>query len=256
VCAHNDALREQVNHIIGSTWRQATGKNVKKEDLREALLRHPDLLLDLLAQYARHPREHYDFDQDPAGEVIWCRVSKAFAQRYPLVLRQDKPVSVEMVHEAVISICNHFKTLIEANGLWTELYSDGKRRHESSAQKLFYGISHFICEASNLDLTAESDAGRGPVDFKFSRGINARVLVEAKLSSNPQLVHGFETQVVEYQKAERTAHAVYLVILVDDGNPKRMKNLYEAIDKVKSTKGRCPTVILVDGTPKASASKA
>jgi len=31
------------------------------------------------------------------------------------------------------------------------------------------------CQANNLDLSPESDAGRGPVDFKISQGFNDKI---------------------------------------------------------------------------------
>ena len=61
------------------------------------------------------------------------------------------------------------------------------------------------CDANDFDITPEADGGAGPVDFKISKGYQYRVVVEMKLSSNSNLVHGFEVQLPEYQKAEKGA---------------------------------------------------
>ncbi|MBV5349814.1 hypothetical protein JZU71_01240, partial [bacterium] len=65
-----------------------------------------------------------------------------------------------------------------------------------------FGIASSYCIANDLDISPESDAGRGPVDFKFSNGSKGKVLVEIKLTSNNQLQHGFESQLPIYMKAE------------------------------------------------------
>ena len=43
----------------------------------------------------------------------------------------------------------------------------------------------------------------GPVDLKMSRG-NDKTVVEIKLSSNADYIHGYEEQIEEYAKAEGT----------------------------------------------------
>ena len=53
--------------------------------------------------------------------------------------------------------------------------------------------------------------GRGPVDFKVSRG-NDKTIIEVKLSSNSQYLHGYEVQIEEYGKAERTNQMIYVLI--------------------------------------------
>jgi len=50
VCSENEELRNRVNPIIGSTWKEAIQRHSKAQ-LREAILSSPDVLLDLLRQY-------------------------------------------------------------------------------------------------------------------------------------------------------------------------------------------------------------
>ena len=253
VCAHNSELRRRVNKLIGETWRQATSE--KKDTLKQVLLREPEVLQDLLNLDKQKPALRYDFESDPAGEVAWYKATKDLAKLFPLALALKPTASAADVLEVVIRICNKFKELIEDNGLWTLLYdTDGKAKHESAAQKLFYGVAESYCEANDLDLNREPNGGRGPVDFKFSKGYRVRVLVEVKLTTNGQLIHGLAVQIGEYQKAEKTNTCVYLVI--DVGGPaKRLKDLNELLNAREKAGERVPCVILIDGTPKLPASK-
>ena len=154
----------------------------------------------------------------------------------------------------VLQICAKFKDLIENNALSQLLYDGTKPKHESAAQLAFYGIADSYCEANNLDLTREANAGRGPVDFRVSGGYHSRVTVEAKLTTNNQLIHGFQTQLAEYQKAEKAGASVYIVI--DVGGPRaRLLKLRKLIADSKGQGRRIPEVVFVDARPKAPASK-
>src|SRR5216684_110390 len=53
-----------------------------------------------------------------------------------------------------------------------------------------------------VDISPEANMG-GPIDFKFSRGYSARVLVEMKRSSGT-VVHGYEKQLEFYKTASQT----------------------------------------------------
>jgi hypothetical protein len=117
---------------------------------------------------------------------------------------------------------------------------------------LFFGIANAYCEANDLDISRESNGGRGPVDFKFSKGYELRVVVEVKLTSNNSLLHGLKEQLVTYAKAEKTNRGVYLVIDNGGATEKRLKEFNEAVD---ASKAEGFEVIFVDGTPKKTASK-
>ena len=77
-------------------------------------------------------------------------------------------------------------------------------------------------------MSCEPDEGRGPVDFKISRGQDITI-VEVKLTSNDQYLHGFEVQIEEYGKAEQTDNLVY--VLVDLGHPRKVQKVCDLRDR-------------------------
>ena len=257
VCQFNAALRNRVNALIGDTWKKAT-RSVRKSDLRAVLLSEPDALRDLIEAYKKKPAATYDYSSDRSGEFIWFRASRQYTKQFPLKIKLPKTPTGADVQATVKTICEKFQDLIENNALSSLLYdSTGKPKKEEAAQKLFYGIADSYCEANDLDLSREANAGRGPVDFKVSKGYKGRVVVEAKLTSNPQLLHGFEVQIEEYQKAEKTKTAVYLVIDVSESRAtkNRVTKLKALLRTSKASGKRMPEVIFVDGLRKLSASK-
>lgn len=119
---------------------------------------------------------------------------------------------------------------------------------------LFYGIADAYCAANNLDLSREPNAGHGPVDFKISKGYNARVTVEVKYNSNPALVRGFEKQLPDYNKAEKTTYSIYLILQTTKSSTS-IKAVEMSATLGKRQGHRVPHVIVVDARRKPSASK-
>lgn len=255
VCSYNEQLRHVVNRIVGDTWRHAT-RRIPKRELKDAVLRYPDLLRDLIDQYTAKPPSHYDFQKDPLGMLIWQDIAQDFAGRYPLALSLAVRPDPAQVLELVIVICNHFRRLVENNGLNRLFYDDQSNlRRETFAQLLFYGIADSYCEANNLDLSRESNAGRGPVDFKVSRGYSSRVTVEVKYSSNPHLRNGFTTQLPIYNEADRTDSSVYLIIRTTESTAV-IESVRDLRQQATQQGNRVPEIIVVDGRLHPSASRA
>ncbi|WP_299414950.1 hypothetical protein [Acaryochloris sp. IP29b_bin.148] len=255
VCAHNLDLRNRVNEIIGDSWKDEAGKRrrITKRELKYILLDHPEVLQDLVEQYKRNPPKKYDFDKDPSGQLIWHDIAREYVNLYPLILGIDK-VTPENILQLVLKICRHFKVLVEDNGLSVHFWDESKKlRNERFAQLLFFGIADAYCGAHNLDLNREPNAGRGPVDFKISRGYDARVNVEIKYTSN-NISSGYEKQLPIYDAAERTQYSIFLIIRTTES----IKALEELIKfrKTQVANGkRAPEIFVVDGRIFPSASK-
>jgi hypothetical protein len=131
---------------------------------------------------------------------------------------------------------------------------DGSPRRERAAQLTFYAIAQAYCEANDLDISPEADAGVGPVDFKFSRGYREKVTVEVKLSSNPRLINGYMTQLPAYDSAERSIASFYLLIQVTESDVgiRALEKIY----RNRRDEGKpWPKLIRVDGRIEPSASR-
>lgn len=252
VIQFNEELRYRVNAIIRREWKN---KRPTKQAFRNLLLDDPELLQVLVEAYKKDPPARYNFESDPSGQIIWYPVSRRYVSQHPLDIFLSEHATPDEVIATILIICQKFKDLVENNGLHTLLYNDkDKPKYEEAAQKLFYGIADAYCEANNLDLSREPNAGRGAVDFKFSRGYHSRVLVETKLTTNPHLLHGYEVQIAEYQKAEKTQFSVYLVIDVG-GSRERIADLRDLHKERENSGRRMPTLFVVNAHPKLSASK-
>lgn len=253
VCRYNNALRRKTNKIIGNSWKSAT--RVSKRELKRLILEEPELLKDLITQYKSKPRSSYDFQNDPLGELIWADLSEEAPEKHPLDLSSYKPVTAENILDIVHKICEQFSSLIQNNGWFEYLYDNtGNLKPERAPQLLFFGIAEVYCIANNLDLNRETNAGIGSLDFKVSKGFEAKVNVEMKYSKNPNLIKGYEMQLPAYNRAEKTNTSIYLVIQTK-GSRKSIDNLLNKANERRLKGERVPEIILIDGQKQLSASK-
>jgi len=169
---------------------------------------------------------------DPLGELVWRRIAETIAGEQPLKIADPKKHDAASVAKVIQEIVDQFQFLIEKRRLSEELYHEGDPRPEKSAQRLFFAVAHAYCKANNLDLTPEADTGNGPVDFKMSSGFRGRVLVEIKLSTNPNVETGYTKQLEAYKNAEETTRGFYIVIDVGHMGNKGEKLLF-AIDGIR-----------------------
>lgn len=102
----------------------------------------------------------------------------------------------------------YLKHVIEDNGGWRIFYGeDGLPFKRENDLQILYRLVWFGTPA---DIGREANDGRGPVDFKASRGRN-KTLIEMKLASNTKLEMNLKKQVEVYQvsaDAERGIKAI------------------------------------------------
>lgn len=250
VCSHNEELRNKANQIIADGFSKGTvNSKIYKQNLKSLILANPKLVKEAIATY-KDKSTFYDFDKDPNGDFIWKEIAEDSINKYPLQLDKSK-TPLEIVN----NICTKFQDMVENNGLWKFFHnSDGTHKNETFSQLLFFAIAHSYCETNNLDISPESDAGRGPVDFKISQGFNDKINVEIKLSTN-RLLHGFQTQLPIYDKAEKTNKSIFLIIQLYDSHDMKIKKVFEYKNEYETVDKKLPNIVVIDATKKMSASK-
>lgn len=250
-------IRDNVNVQIGEIWRAKTKKD--KEAIRTNALRGKasfETLIELLRMAAGEP---YDLSGDHRGEIYPADLRRAIANSAPLDLSRfsKRALTAEEANAVVVEIINKYKSLIENNGLWKELWNDAKTvpRLEKAMQRLFFAVASAYCEANNLDLSPEADAGCGPVDFKMSSGASAKVVVELKRSRNPKLVDGYTKQLETYKVAEGSYFGHYVVIDIGSLTSLKVSALTKAKNDALGLHGRASEITYIDGSVQESASK-
>ncbi len=153
--------------------------------------------------------------------------------------------------QIALRVLEPFKEWVENHKGWNMILGFPTDEREKSVQSLIDLAGRDYCKNNNIDMSFEANEGPGPVDLKLSRG-NDKTVIEVKLSSNNQYIHGYEVQIEEYAKAEGTNKRIY--VYIDIGNPVRTKRIKE-VAKTKKAAGKNPPVLyIIDSQPRESAS--
>ena len=245
----NNVIRSVMNQQVAEEWSKYSA-SLKKQYLREKVFTDSKICQYVVDEYKKEELDLYNPEDriEYLLEKIWQRIAK-------LDMSWKTKLQIEAIDSkvAALEIMEYFKQWVENNKGWEVIQDASSRNREKILQRIIHLSGLCYIEKNNLDMSCEPDEGRGPVDFKVSRGQD-KTLIEVKLSSNSQYLHGYEVQVEEYGKAENTDKLVY--VLVDIGNPLKVKKLKELHEQNIGQGKKVPELIIIDSTPKESASRA
>ena len=185
-------------------------RNVDKSTIVELAMDSFSTVEEFVAWVSDQSFSAYDIENDPKGLLKWYQATKDYVQNNFVEFINDPKDDFGGFIDYLIT---EFDTFVNFNGGWKLLYTDdGKPRSEEICQLAFLGIVKFICHAHDIDIAKEANIGRGPVDFKFSRGRKLSALVEMKLLKNGRFWSGLKNQLPIYQKAEGVSVGRFLVV--------------------------------------------
>jgi hypothetical protein len=246
----NARIRDRVNKFLGSIIRPTVVD--RKRALRSAALGSP-ADFDFFLAAVKENVINYDPNLDALG---YYQLKEIISSGFP-DLKQAAPYALKLDPNEILRVVKdtiaHFKRHVEAGNLWEQLWVGNRPKKERASQLIYYAIADAFCKANDLDLSPEANMGGGPIDFKFSSGYQARVLVEMKRSGGT-VVHGYEKQLEFYKTASQTEFGVFVIIDYGD-----MGNKLDAVRRIQDERlkrrERASEIVVIDASPKASASK-
>ena len=209
---------------------------------------------ELIDYYIKSKEESGDLAESVSSEKI------AFSQTFYVnnvqqfiagLQNKDFYASTQNSQEEAKKKIEILKEYIENNDGYKLFYHNEQRiKGEKDLQLLFGLVCH---ESSIFDINREVNNGRGPVDFKISKGNADKTLVEFKLASNKKLEQNLQKQVEIYQKANKTMSSFKVIIYFTEDEHKRAVAI---LDRIGLT-GK-ENIVLIDGRNdnKVSASNA
>lgn len=249
VIQENQAIRDEVNEAIGKEWRKMCASD-KKEYLKEHIFKNSERCGRMIDNYRTETIEPYLVDSNV--EYLVASIFKQIKREGIFdVLAHSQSREIDS-WEATLEVLSIFKDWVENNKGWDEVLSASTSKREKSLQRLLHLSGKYFCTQNNIDISFEANEGPGPVDLKVSRG-NDKTVVEIKLSSNDDYIHGYEEQIEEYAKAEGTSQRVFVYVKV--GNPIRDKKIEELHAKRLNMGDNPPKLFIIDSQKQTSASK-
>lgn len=242
----NETLRDEFGYDVS--------RSVAKRDIVKLARKYPQFVREYTAHLEEVGSSPYDFARDPQGMVEWYRAAKQFVDERPFTFLAD---SRALFRKSVAALIAEFKHFVEQNRghelLWND---DGTQRNERAAQNLFRGITIHHCRANDIDLSREADVGRGPVDFRATKGYALRVLIEVKKANNTKFWHGLETQLPVYMRADGISDGFFVVIIFTDEDNRRVSDVRSIAKRVAKRLNYEIEVVVVDARKPPSASRA
>jgi len=252
----DDELRHKVNNYFLSRIPRDPKKKKEptKQEKAAAAFSTIQEFPELIDYYIKAKEENGDLAESISSEKV------AFSQKfyidnvqYFIAGLQNKNfyASAQNSQEEAKKKIEILKEYIENNDGYKLFYHNGQRiKGEKDLQLLFGLVCH---ESSIFDTNREVNNGRGPVDFKISKGNADKTLVEFKLASNKKLEQNLQKQVEIYQKANKTMSSFKAIIYFTEEEHKRV---IEILNRTGLT-GK-DNIVLIDGRNdnKVSASNA
>lgn len=211
---------------------------------------------EALQIYANNPRKNIQYtfpasSLDPDSELLNTIESQQILEELATLkshiselLNSSNGKETHSSYEEAIYRVRILKSVIEDKGGF-RLFKNLENQKEAIFQLLF----QFVKEGAALDINAEVNNGRGPVDFIVSNGPEDKTVIEFKLAKNKSLRRNLRHQITAYKKANNTDKFVIAILYFNQDEYRRalralkMENLFEA-----------ENVFLIDGQQKASAS--
>lgn len=220
--ANPDASREEVREIISQTierFPQVLDYYIREKEDRggDASSLAAERVEFIRTQFVEHVRGFVANFLEPGGFYVGSANTYDEAKRRLLFL----------------------KDVIEHKGGHRIFYVDGKPIEREADLQILYRLTWF---ATPSDPTREANDGRGPADFKISRGASDKTIVEFKLAKNKQLERNLEKQAEIYEKASDATNPSLKAILYFTGNQLlRVRAILRRLELDKS-----PHVVLID----------
>jgi len=222
-------LRAQVNdYLVRAIPR---GPKVKKKEIREAIGRAVELFPQVLDYYIRDKEDRGDQAVSYAEarvrevETVFINQVRSLVSQYldPGGFYKLSYNTYEEARERLMFL----KDVIENKGGHKFFYVNGTPIERELDLQILYRLTWY---ATPSDVTREANDGRGPADFKISRGAQDKTIVEFKLAKNTQLERNLQKQCEIYEAASDTTHpSIKAILYFNDSQYERVSRILKRL---------------------------
>jgi hypothetical protein len=246
----DDQLRAQLNDYL----RRALPKNADKKERQSAvsrtILEFPEVIEYYIRDRERHGDEAVSASSKNVREVHFVFVDQVRSLADTLRSETSFYTTPSDTLDEARARLEFLRDVIENKGGHRIFYIDGEPLQREADLQVLYRLTWFATES---DVGREVNDGRGPVDFKISRGSRDKTLVEFKLASNSQLKRNLQKQVEIYAKASDAKKKLKAILYFSAEEHARVIGILKEL-KIESD----PNIVLIDARAdnKPSGSKA
>lgn len=223
----NAELRSQVNEY----FLRRVPEDAKQREINEAIAKTLRNFPELIDRYIR-------LKEDTGAQAVALSEQKVqeteavFIRQVASLIENLRDESnfyetADDTHHEAYNRAIYLKQVIENNDGYQIFYSNGQPIKRESDLQLMFRLTWY---ASQDDVNAEVNNGRGPVDYKISRGSKDSTLVEFKLAGNSKLKQNLAKQVEVYKSASQTKKAIKVILYFSDSELSRVQKIMKELD--------------------------
>lgn len=222
----DEILRERVNAYFYSRLDEKSRKK-DREHAAESTIRKFPVLTDYYIRY----QEDRERDALARNLADVTGVHQVFIKQLLQLVEQLKSLGFynfntpENSYEEAMERLLYLKHVVEECDGYRYFYDGDKPIHRESDLHIMYRL---VCCNTVSDANAEVNNGRGPVDFKLSRGRKDQTLVEFKLART--LKRNLEKQVDVYKSANDQPNAIKAIMYFTDEEQKKVYKILNDLD--------------------------
>lgn len=244
----NEVLRSQVNEYLA---RQIPD-DANQKDINRAVVATLRKFPELIDYYIK-------FKEDNGADAV--KISDEKIKETELVFISQVGRLITKLHseknfyaepngtfDETLKRVHFLKQVIENNDGYRVFYVKGQPVKRESDLQLMFRLTWY---AAQDDVNSEVNNGRGPVDYKISRGSKDSTLVEFKLASNSKLKQNLENQVAVYEAANQTKQSIKVIMCFSEIE---LVKTVRALNELKLTGSKAIVVIDASRDNKLSAS--
>jgi len=242
----NDQLRAQMSDYLSRRLPDNPNKKEYSKAIVETILKHPEYIDYYIKAKEDNGKEAISISDLKVKETETLFINKVKSLADSLKSTAFYESQVDTFTESHKRIM-FLKQVIENNDGYKIFYVKGEPIKRESDLQLMFRLTWY---ASMSDVNSEVNNGRGPVDYKISRGNADKTLIEFKLASNSKLKQNLKKQVEIYENANQTKKSIKVILYFTDGELNKIIKTFKEL-KLKESE----SLILIDARPnKASAS--
>jgi len=248
----NDQLRNEILNYFRIQLPRPP-KNKKNTEKEKSLAIHQTIKAfpEIIKWYIRQKEENKERAKNISSlkvkevETVFIHQVSRFVELLASETGFYSIPSVDSYQEAMGRV-QFLKQVIENNDGYRLFYIDGKPLKREVDLQIIYRLTWY---ASDFDVNREVNNGRGPVDYKISKGSRDKSIVEFKLASNTKLKQNLQNQVAIYEDANTTRKSITVIMYFDADEFARVTKILKELGIENEE-----SIVLIDASPKESAS--
>lgn len=244
----DDQLRSQVNDYLARVLTRDSSKKQRRQAYDDLLQKYPQLI----EWYIKFKEESGENAQEVSATRVTSSERFYIHQFGELISQLESETEfykrgIDTYAESIDRV-SFLKQEIENNGAYKIFYHDGHPIQRESDLQILYRLTWY---ATPSDFNSEVNNGRGPVDFKASRGSKDKTLVEFKLAKNKKLSQNLVNQVRIYEDANRTKKSIKVIFFFSSEEKERVIGILREL-KLEDDKSIVQIDCRADNKPSAS----